>query len=132
MQWSDTAGRMRDADNWMRWVSSGASRISRDITEVKMGRFDAYNERMVDHLRDGWLEPPDPDDEGEVCFSCLGEATLYIDNKFYCEKCAREEYADYSIEGCECSFCDDEVETAYKVGNDVYCENCFHFVFRRY
>lgn len=56
-----------------------------------MGRFDGYNERMVDRLHEKWLNPPDEEPIQE-CDFCNREAEYDVCGTFYCAECMESEF----------------------------------------
>lgn len=90
-----------------------------------------YNAKMVDRLRDSWLNPFDEDVEGETCTCCYSLASYEILGRNYCESCARQEFIEYPDEDVECCMCGEEVgDACFNIDDDIYCENCFNRDFR--
>lgn len=56
------------------------------------GKYDEYNTRMVDHLRDVWLEPPDGEEQIHECCMCNHEAEYEVMGDYYCEVCLHAEF----------------------------------------
>ena len=93
-----------------------------------MGRFDAYNIRMTDRLRNEWLD----DDRSATCecSKCRSEAEVEVGGDYYCLSCARDEFHTCAEENEYCDCCGDELDDYYKVGNEKYCDSCFEQIFR--
>jgi hypothetical protein len=51
-----------------------------------------YNEKMVDRLRDGWLDPPDEEEPEIECCMCNNPAEYEVMGDYYCECCLHSEF----------------------------------------
>lgn len=69
-------------------------------------------------------------EESETCFSCFGTARYEVLGRCFCDDCAREEFADYSVDEAECDNCGLTVDTVYRIGNDTICRDCFEEYYR--
>lgn len=56
-----------------------------------MGKFDGYNERMVDRLHERWLED-DREEPTEQCEFCNREAEYEVCGTLYCAECMESEF----------------------------------------
>ena len=70
------------------------------------------------------------EEETETCFGCFGTAEYEVLGKCFCKDCARAEFKDYSLDEVECDYCGNVVDSVYRIGNDLICDDCFEENFK--